>query len=48
MSVDFKGGTSNCCKALMYIDYGICANCKEHCHNLETDEISQDEMHEEE
>ena len=28
---DMKGGESNCCGAQVYIDLGICSDCKEHC-----------------
>jgi hypothetical protein len=31
---DIKGGMSNCCGALMYEDWGICIDCKEHCENV--------------
>lgn len=27
---DIKGGSSQCCGAPMYTDYGICSDCKEH------------------
>lgn len=32
-----KDGMSNCCGAPVYIDLGICSDCKEHC-DLETEE----------
>jgi len=32
---DIKGGMSNCCGAAMYIDLGICSDCKEHCEAID-------------
>ena len=34
---DITGGSSTCCGAPVYLDYGICSDCKEHC-GLEDDE----------
>jgi len=28
---DLKGGVSSCCGAMVYVDLGICSDCKEHC-----------------
>ena len=35
---DMKGGMSNCCGALMYEEWGICTDCKEHCESVEEEE----------
>lgn len=32
---DLKGGMSSCCSAEVYSDLGICAECGEHCDEIE-------------
>lgn len=38
---DMMGGTSSCCGAAVYTDWGICSDCKEHCDIVEEEEDSR-------
>lgn len=36
---DVKGGMSSCCFAPIYLDQGICSDCKENCDDVEDDTL---------